>query len=422
MSNRRFPTRNKISARTGALKDAIVACFFLPDNEAARRLGGYDSSDWESALWWIDISGMALYFLDRAQRLNAQTAIAPIVEAALVDRRRRNRLRVKALHQEAAILSDWLRIGHVSYALLKGISLVPDSVPDATLRSQTDLDFLVAERHVALVRYYLRRLGYKLHAQCENTLEFRAGSSGQPDILNMYSPGTQRALELHVVPENDADSGLLERRVSRQFSGANIHTLSPADVMVHQAIHLLKHLCGEHTRLSWVLEFRRHLESRKADVQFWHLAQSVAAHERNGDIAMGTALWLVEEMFGKLDLDVPPQWQPQRLPAGIRLWLQRYAREVLLSDSTGTKLYVLLRDQMPCASPDRGNMRKILLPLCLPFAITSPTPDESLRARARRFAIEVLAFLQRLRFHIVEDIHFSVELVRWKRALTRCGQ
>jgi len=49
-------------------------------------------------------------------------------------------------------------IREIPYALLKGFSLTPDSVPDPTLRWQTDLDFLIPKKNLQLASHYLRRL------------------------------------------------------------------------------------------------------------------------------------------------------------------------------------------------------------------------------------------------------------------------
>jgi hypothetical protein len=422
MISRGFPLRNKTTPKARVLKEAILSCFSRLWGDAAQRLSGFDQEDWDSVLWWLDISGMALYFLERAQQLNVQEMIAPSVEAALMRRLQRNQIRMQALHQESAVLAGWFRQGNVSYALLKGETLTPDSVPDSTLRCQTDLDLLIARQNLTLAIHYIHRLGYKLYAKSGNTLEFRAGSPSLPDLNNLYSVHTQRALEVHLLADGGHASNLLTRRVSRTISGDEIDTLSPADIVVQQALHLLKHLCGEHTRVSWVLEFERHVQARRNDVEFWQQVQLIASKERNGNLAMGIAFWIATRMFGSIDLAAFPQWREDALPPRVRLWLERYVIDLLMSDSIGSKLYALLRTEIPGNPDEQRSTKKILFPHYLPARLATPGPNESAQERRERLAVESDYFLRRLHFHLTEGIRFGVEIARWKRALIRCGQ
>ena len=56
-----------------------------------------------------------------------------------------NRMRTRALFEEAAAISAELTRLDVQFALYKGITLTPDSTPDPALRWQVDLDFLVVK-------------------------------------------------------------------------------------------------------------------------------------------------------------------------------------------------------------------------------------------------------------------------------------
>ena len=417
--------RNRTTAATRELKDAIIALFGKPQKSAVESLGKFSEAEWQSALWWLDISGMAIYSLDTACQLQmAERLIPQSIAESLKQRLERNRIRIDALHNEARTLAAWFGDGGIHYALLKGMTLMPESVPDCALRCQTDLDFLIPRRSAYHAIHYIRRLGYRFHAKSGDMLEFRAGRAGQPDLANMYSVHTQRALELRLIDDGPGESNLLRRRVTRMFQGATIETLSSADILVQQALHLLKHLCGEHTRLSWVLEFHRHVQARSDYPGFWSAAQSIASKEWNGDLAMGVALWVAEEMFGKTNLWIPRQWRPEALPARVRLWLERYARELFMSDAIGSKLYGLLRSEVPCRPEDtrKRTISKLIFPLCLPARVMDPKPHERLVERLRRYAVELDYFFRRLNFHIVEGIRFGVEALRWKWDALRCRQ
>lgn len=418
----RFPRRNPTTPRTLELKRAILDTFVSPAASVAARLRGFNHSDWQSVLWWLDVGGAAIYFLDQASRSGVESLIPADVHASLVERLQRNRVRIKALSREAATLGAWLEGGGVPYAFLKGFTLVPDSVSDSALRCQTDLDILVPAHSVDLASLYIGRLGYKLHARSGSTLEFRAGEPNVPDLANIYSVETQRALELHILAPDRCDSGLLSRRVFRSLNGARVASLSPADILVQQALHLLKHLCSEHTRVSWVLEFRRHVEARSGDRAFWGEVERIAEVERNGNLAMGIALWLAEGLFGEVAFRVPSQWSVAMLPDRVRMWLERYAHGLLLSDSIGSKLYVFLRNEVPNVDGEFKQTSRVLIPRCLPARVTKARVHETFVERAQRYTIEVDFFLRRLWFHLIEGIRVVVEASRWRRHAVRCSR
>ncbi|HET7104580.1 MAG TPA: nucleotidyltransferase family protein [Terracidiphilus sp.] len=422
MSEKHRPNRAKSRKRSTSLKEAIVASFALDPRPALGRLKDFDEGDWLNGLWWLDTSGMTIYLYDRIREAGAGALLPRAVELAMAQRLRNNNIRMKSLLEEARTLAAWFQAGNVSYALLKGFTLTPHSVREASLRCQTDLDILVASRFADLAVHYVHRLGYRLHAQSGNTLEFRAGVSSPPDILNMYSVKAQRALELHLAKESSSEMQLLERRVARDVAGTEVYALSPADILIEQARHLLKHLCGEHTRLSWVLEFSRHLRARSGDMDFWKRAESYAAGISPGDVAMGTAVWLAEDMFGHAEAQIPPQWRTGALPVRVRLWLERYAHNLLLSDTIGNKLYGLLRKELPGDAPSRRTTFQILLPRVLPAPILQALPNESRALRWRRYRIEARFMMRRLWFHLREDIRFAVECWRWTRTLARTGK
>ncbi len=407
----------KASTRSLQLKQAIVAVF--NGEPAASRFKEFSEADWTTVLWWLDISGMALYCLDEVRRQHVDQYIPSSIIAELESRMERNGERTLGLLRDALFLGRCFEAAGVPYALLKGISLVPDSVPDAGLRWQTDLDLMVARKGLRRARQTVSRLGYSLHGDTGNTLEFRQGRTGKPDMAKIYSVHGQRALELHV---HEDHSELLARRRIRGFGGERLATLSPPDILVQQALHLLKHLCGEHTRLSWVLEFRRHVVARREDSAFWSAAEEIAADTPNGDVAMGVAMWLAEANFGLGAVDIPEQWKVERIPERVLLWLNLYAGELLLGDSVGSKLYALLRKEIPSRAGEHKSIRKILVPSRLPFPITKPSPQEPAGERVARYLIEIRHFVTRLRFHVVEGVRFAVEATRWRREVAKCGR
>jgi len=242
-----------------------VESFYGSATQAASQFHSHSQVDWQAILVWLDISGMALYFLDRLKELENEDSVPVAIRECLQLNLQRNRQRTAALLSQAENVAKHFEQAGIPFALLKGITLTPDSVREPALRWQTDLDFLIAESSATAAMDVLRILDYSLHARSGNTFELRSGPLGKPDLKSLYRADTQKSLEIHCLRRQEGLPDRLTRARARQFEGIWIAALSAADIMVQQALHLMKHLCGEHTRLSWVLEFWRHVRLRESD-------------------------------------------------------------------------------------------------------------------------------------------------------------
>jgi len=403
------------------LKEAVIASFQRSAIEVASQFRSYSLVDWQGILVWLDISGMALYLLDRVEELGIEDSVPAEIRERLQRNLEQNRQRTAALLCEAENVATLFEQTGIPFALLKGITLTPDSVPKPALRWQIDLDFLIPESDATAAIEVLDRLNYSLHAKFGNTLEFRSGPSGKPDLANLYLAHSQKSLELHILRRQEGLSDRLTRAGATLFDGIKMPALSAADIMVQQALHLLKHLCGEHTRLSWVLELSRHIRARQNDYAFWNEVREITAAEPQGDLAMAMSLWLVAEMFESAPCINNRQWAADRIPDGVLLWLRRYARELLLSDSHASKLYLLLRRQLP-NRPDVKATTRLMIPLCLPARITVPVPGETVADRLARYRIEAVYSWQRLRFHVFEGLRLGIEALCWEWRMPKVQQ
>jgi hypothetical protein len=403
------------------LKEAVLSSFQSNAGEVAERFRSHSQNDWQAIQVWLDISGLALYLLARVRELEIEDALPSPLRERLHLNLNRNRHRTAALLSEARSVADQFQRVGIAFALLKGITLTPDSVPEPALRWQTDLDFLVAEPDAMAATGILRNLGYTLHATSGRTMEFRSGRSGKPDLANLYRADTQKSLELHGLRRREGSSDRLTRARARVFEGASLPALSAADTMVQQALHLMKHLCGEHTRASWVLEFWWHTRLRQHDDEFWNEVRAIVAAEPQADLAMSMSLWLAADLFGAIPHGAGEHWAADRIPNGVMLWMRRYARELLLSDSCASKLYLLLRRQLPNKSDRKGTAR-LMIPLCLPARITQPAPGENLADRMTRYRIEASYSWQRLRFHVFEGLRYGIEALCWEWRMPKVQQ
>ena len=411
-----------VSRSHPALVDAIVASFSASREEASAMLSPFTAEDWARTEYWLDTSGLALYFLDIVQtrRLNGaiDSRLLEKLQHKLVD----NKLRV------AQILREWIDINRsfqnagIGYANLKGFTLFPHSCPDISLRHVSDFDFLVDPANVSLARVILEERGYRLTGSTARSLEFKTTGRIRTSLEGQYEADNRRSAELHIGMESmkSADPSRRDMRLNRlsmwNCTTGRFPSLDPADQLIGQALHLLGHLRHEHTRVSWLLEYRHHVRTRRRDAAFWHVVLTRSEEQPDIATALGLSTLLATELFGPF---APPElhaWTVGALPPIVRLWVQLYGRRAVLADVPGTKLYLLLEDalrEVRLGKP-ASTMRK-LVPLGRPDRILPVAPRVSLQERVRRELVELRFLFFRLRFHLREGFGYFVELRRWKR-------
>lgn len=411
--------------RSLELRETVVALFGPTRDAALAHISEFTETEWRRNLLWLDASGLALYLIHELDQLNRTDLLPPFLVARLCQNLDDNRKRTAWLFDEAmALNNDFRRLG-LCFAHLKGFALGPESVPDATLRNQLDLDFAVKAEDAPRAAEVLRTYGYELHAVEKTTWEFKAGSSSMPHIGDLYKPRPQRSVELHLasgLPSVGEQSNLLlrqlERAQMRTIRGRMLPALSPEDVFLNQCTHLFGHFRSSFTRSSWGLELARHIRARHADTAFWQQVAELA--ECSSSIrAIALSLIPVEDIY-RVSAPLPfRSWAADSLSASLILWAHRYGRSALLSDYPGTKFHLLLEDLLQPVNTSPRQTSARLVPRRLPTMITVAPPNETLRQRLMRYRVQ-LGFLRfRTRFHIEQGLRFLVEKRRW-RTLTGC--
>jgi hypothetical protein len=398
-----------------ALREAVLASFAQPRYAVAEWLGGYSEREWRNTLTWLDTSGLALYLLDHLTSLGLQELLPAIVLARLQQNLADNTARNASLLTETAEINLGLQREGVLFANLKGITLSPESVPDPALRCQLDLDFLVCAEQADAAARVLERSGYALHCVSGDTWEFKAGSSEVASLKDLYKMKPQRSAELHITTAG----GLLERVQLRSFAGATLPVLSPVDLYLAQAVHLFGHVCSAFTRASWLLEYRRHMLSRAEDERFWLELEQRTHAEPKAAIALGMATLLVVEVFGDVAPKALSRLIASNVSPAVQLWVRLYGQAALIADFPGTKLYLLLEEELhrDPAKPRKAGRRR-LMPLRPPPLIAHGHAEESLSARVRRWRVQAGYTVFRLRFHCVEGLRYLLESSRFQRLLT----
>ena len=406
--------------RKESMREAVLLSFCDPIPEQCWRLQKLSEREWTKLLVWLDISGLALYFLDRMMEMQRCDMLPPSVLARLKDNLRDNTERTQGLIAESVAIQTEFQTAHLSYATLKGFSLCPSSVPRPELRHQFDLDFLVAEKCAPKARQILERRGYRLYAISNRSWEFKINETPGIQLKDMYKNLPGRSVELHVEANVPEGSSTLQRTEKRDFYGIAMPVLSPVDLFLGQGLHAYKHVCSEFSRTAHLLEFRRHVLARYGDDNFWTALQSAAEGNARASRGLGVVTLLITHVMSDFAPAAFTNWTVFRLPPSVRLWVKLYGRRIVFESFPGSKLYLLLQRELESTGISaKRSLRQALLPSRLPPAITLPSAGETLSVRICRYRVQLHFILFRLRFHIMEGLHYMWESYRWQQNMNR---
>jgi hypothetical protein len=396
------------------LRKAALQIFCDSSQEACCSLERLSGTEWPRLLHWLDTSGLALYFFDRLNELN-RVDVLPLdvferLQQNLVD----NTARIEGLIAEMSHIHREFQRDSLCYATVKGFSLWPCSVPRPELRSQLDLDFLVAEESAREARRILESRGYHLRAISGRSWEFKKNEMPGTSLRDLYKDVPYRSVELHIEPTANGQPSLLARAEMRTFRGIDMPVLSPADQFLGQGLHAFKHICSEFSRTAHLLEFRRHVIARSGDAAFWSQVRACAETSPRSGLGLGVVALLITQVTGNFAPWSFASWTIDRLPARARLWAQLYGEQIVFASFPGSKLYLLLQKELVASGvPARRSLRQALLPLSLPPVIVRAGANEKLPIRLRRYRTQIRFVLFRMRFHTVEGLRYLRESFRW---------
>lgn len=393
-------------SRQQRIRSALLLTFCDPIPKECLRLWLLTRAEWQQALRWLDISGLALYFLDRLEQEN----LCGLVPAYVAARLRRNL--ADNASRTAALIADWTSIQRafqnagLSFATLKGFSLGPSSVPRLELRSQLDLDFLVAEASAREARRLLEARGFRLRAISGRSWEFAAHDEQPMSLRDLYKPTPHRYIEVHIETAT-ARATLLDRVEMRRLHGLTVPVLDSVDLFLGQGLHIFKHLSGEFTRGAHLLEFRRHVIARGSDSAFWRRLRELAEADPRHPIGLGVVVLLITRLMGDFAPPAFTTWTVDRLTPVVRLWVETCGSDAIFTGSPGSKLYLLLQEALASAGlPRKRSTLQALLPRRLPPAALAPAPRHNLALRLRRRWHRLRFIFIRVRFHIVEGLRY----------------
>jgi Uncharacterised nucleotidyltransferase len=408
--------------------EAVITTFCGSAETSMQRLSVLRERDWVRSYYWLDASGLALYFVAELESLGIEDVLPAEVLGRLRENLADNRVRVGSMFAEFVSLNQAFRDAGVDFANLKGFTVSPESCPDPALRRALDFDFLVDGCHLNICKEILEDRGYTLAARTGRNWEFKAGSTEIGGMEDFYKANRRRAVELHFasLPGSPPDGptptrdARLDRLALRSWGGVDFPALSPSEQFVGQALHVFGHLCGSSTRPSWVLEYGNHVAHYFNDQDFWESVKEWSRTHRDAPIAIGMASLLLSQLFGRETPRQLDEWTIDCLPPSVRLWAEQYGRRVVLGDLPGMKLYLLLLQELRSGDEARQmerQNRRLLLPAPRVPRIIDTAPGDSLRVRLGKEIHQARFVLFRLRFHIVEGVRYLIEAARWRRQL-----
>jgi hypothetical protein len=372
--------------------------------------------EWRSLLHWLDVSGLALYFLDRLRRSQLTHILPEHVLVRLQQSLWDNIERTRGMIAESVAIQEEFQASAVSYAVLKGFSLAPESVPSLELRHQFDLDFLVAEENIAEARAVLERQGYRLYAVSGKSWEFKKEEKIGISMEDFYKDTSGRTVELHLQARGEGSASELSRVKERDFYGIDMPVLSPVDLFLGQGMHAYKHICGEFSRAAHLLEFYRHVLARRNDDAFWNALRARGEGNAKVSLGLGVLTLLITTVMGEFAPVKLTEWTVDALPPAVRLWVRLHGVRTVFGDVPGSKLYLLLVRELESSGQAMGrSLGESLLPRRLPPQVVLAFEDESLWMRARRYRMQLKYVLIRLRFHLIEGLRYSWAAYCWSR-------
>jgi hypothetical protein len=263
-------------ARVPAPFAAVMMAMQLHESDT-RQLRSLNEEEWRELLPLMDRSRLPLPF---AQELpNCVPALVrDRLESNLADTAG-NWKHLQAAYREAAATLD---ANGLDYVVLKGFTQAPDFVPRPELRRQCDIDFYVPRDQIASAVLSLQQIGY---APCHPEEVYRIADH-VPTLVrfgewkwrgDMYDPDIPPAIEIHFCFWNDSISLIAlpevdefwKRRRVRGYKDMVFPALHQVDQLAYFAMHILRDIFNEDSRINHVRELGMFLDGSVNDDAFW---------------------------------------------------------------------------------------------------------------------------------------------------------
>jgi hypothetical protein len=417
------------------LAKTIVGCLRFTDAPGIDQLQSFTEKEWRRTLPWLDHSGLTLYLLRRINSLKATDVLPPSILKRFGGNLAHNQCRLDHIANQFATINERFYRAGVNFAVIKGFSLVPEFCPDPSLRTTSDVDYLVDKQSLPWARRALEEAGYCVERVTDLEVQFRLPSSRRPTRSDdPYSLETEALVELHLGFWDQKSTGVvlaepafrLDETVNHEWQGRRFPVLRKEDAFILQVIHVFRHVLDGWVKLCWLLEIGYFLSLQSSDDTFWDRVD-LRMHEvpllmEFGAIVVGLAGTLFAAAM-------PPRvvrWA-QSLSAAARLWVDRYGRTLVMEnhplDSFGsfpcTKFCIFLQWEF---LPDRLVHREVTWRRLFPWKSTPRVvslDDKTAVGVLEAIRLQSQYVIRKLIFHIGSDLRFLWELPRWREANRR---
>lgn len=393
-------------------------------------LSDFSLRQWEDTLGWLDNANLALYLFGKLRHTQADRNLPPAVMSRLERNYSRNQMRVDEMASEFAVVNDKFRQLGVRYAVMKGFSLMPEFCPDARLRHQSDLDYLIDEQSLPAARYVLGELGYVVKPSAvdqewtfwKGPMPLPATPSEQYDAKGRYVIELHSAIwksDLHGIDIAGTEFSSA-RTINHEWRGMRFPALYHEDAFLLQVMHVMHHLLGGWMRMFWLYEIGYFLHRRANDALLWQGVERCA----KADAVLSDFVVIVTELAGQiLHAPIPAvvqTWKANLRPT-VKVWLENYGRWVAFEKSPfyepnllpTSKLVLFLHRQFLLDEKRRRHyMRRRLLPWTKPASIIRSLKERPAVLFDPQWRHSLFMF-HRVLFHASAGLRYLCEIPRW---------
>jgi putative nucleotidyltransferase-like protein len=397
--------------------------------ESQASLGGFSLRQWQQTFEWLDNANLALCLLRKLRDTHDDRTVPSAVLSRLEANYSNNQLRVAEMARQFAVVNERFRQSGVHYAVVKGFSLVPDFCPDAGLRQQSDLDYLVDEQSLPAAQRMLGELGFFVKAHtAEQWIFWNRPMPLSTSSRQQYDARGRHIIELHLGIWDPDEHGIdiagppfsPSRTVDHEWGGMHFPALYEEDAFLLQVLHVFQHLLGGWMRMIWLYEIAYCLHRRADDRAFWRRVERRA----EADALLPQFVVIVAELAAQLFHAPLPgvveTWKSDLRPP-VKVWLEKYGPGVAFAkvplselDLFPTAKLVLFLHRQFLHDAKRRNyfMRRRLLPWIRPGRIVRSIKERpavifDAQWRHRQF------MFQRAIFHAASGLRYLCEIPRW---------
>jgi hypothetical protein len=409
-----------------ALKSAVVAVFGSPAGfTGLQQLHNCGDRTQGRLVRWLDESGMALYFLAELESSNRSDVIPESMLRELMQRREKNRVRMREMFCELTRVNAALAASGAQYALIKGFSLAPEFCPGIALRHQSDVDILACPADAESARDAVIPCGYTVEETIPDGEIRLVGPLFHLPTKHddVYAVQFQRRAEIHVGifeptqgVEIAAPADCLSRVERKRIDGETFPVLCLADRFLLQCLHAFRHIIGSWGRLSWLYEISYFLKQSESNSGLW---QQVSARLSNRELktVCGLVLLLAKKLF---DSPIPAELAHCCEGDGfqrVEAWVNEFGTEWALTGMEGSKASLFLHREFIHDRRLRNHWLRVRLLPVERRPMLAYTRPVGIRYGFAELKKQGLRYAERAAFHGSALIKFASHWLRWRRAL-----